>query len=60
MSAIHLKEFYDNLFLVSKLYLKIKNKDKAIYFARKAKEMIKNMAWNSQEADDLFKESEIN
>ena len=43
LSALHLKEFYDNLLLLSKLYLKIKNKDKAIYFARKAKEMIKNM-----------------
>lgn len=60
LNALELKESYDGLLLESKLYLKIKNKDKAIYFARKAKEMTKNMGWNSKEADDLFKELEIN
>lgn len=60
LHALLLKESYDGLLLVSKLYLKIKNKDSAVYFAIKAKEMIENMGWNSKEADEYFKELKIN
>jgi thioredoxin-related protein len=60
LHALLLKESFDGLLLVSKLYLKIKNKDLAIYFGIKAKEMIKNMGWNSKEADEYFKELKIN
>ncbi|MDI1255845.1 MAG: thioredoxin family protein [Flavobacterium sp.] len=51
-----LSESYDGYVLLSKLYLKINDKQTAITYARKAKEMTVKLGWNSKEADDLFLE----
>lgn len=60
LHALEIIASSDGLLLVARLYLKIKNKDNSIIFARKAKEMSKKMGWNTKEVDDLFKELEIN
>ncbi|AWA30529.1 thioredoxin [Flavobacterium magnum] len=58
--ALELMDSYDGNIILSKLYLKVNDRSNAITYARKAKELTRNLGWNSQEADALFKELNIN
>lgn len=54
--ALELNNTYDGNILLSKLYLKLGNTAQAIVFAKKAKELTIKLGWNSEEADQLFKQ----
>ncbi|AWI27291.1 thioredoxin [Flavobacterium pallidum] len=58
--ALELMDSYDGNIILAKLYLKANDRKQAAIYARKAKELTKNLGWNSQEADALFKELNIN
>jgi thioredoxin-related protein len=54
--AIELNDSYDGNLLLARLYNKIKDKKSALQYARDAKEISKEMNWNSKEVDTLLAE----
>lgn len=54
--ALVLNDTYDGNILLAQLYLKQNNKEQAIIFAKKAKQLTLALGWNSEEADQLFKQ----
>jgi len=54
--SLELNDSYDGNLLEAKLYNKIKNKKKALEYAKNAKAIAKEMDWNSKEVDVLLAE----
>lgn len=54
--SLELNDSYDGNLLEAKLYNKIKNKKKALEYAKNAKDIAKEMDWNSKEVDVLLAE----
>ncbi|WP_374172649.1 thioredoxin family protein [Flavobacterium tructae] len=54
--AIELNDSYDGNLLLARLYQKIKDKKQALQYAKDAKEIAKEMNWNSKEVDALLVE----
>jgi len=54
--SLELNNSYDGNLLEAKLYNKIKNRKKALEYAKNAKAIAKEMDWNSKEADTLLAE----
>ncbi|OHT44041.1 thioredoxin family protein [Flavobacterium tructae] len=54
--AIELNDSYDGNLLLARLYQKIKDKKLALQYAKDAKEIAKEMNWNSKEVDALLVE----
>lgn len=54
--SLELNDSYDGNLLEAKLYNKIKNKKKALEYAKNAKAIAKEMDWNSKEIDVLLAE----
>ncbi|WP_281632669.1 thioredoxin family protein [Flavobacterium luteolum] len=54
--SLELSDSYDGNLLEAKLYNKIKDKKKALEYAKNAKAIAKEMDWNSKEADTLLAE----
>ncbi|BFM44841.1 hypothetical protein CFS9_34820 [Flavobacterium sp. CFS9] len=54
--AIELNDSYDGNLLLARLYQKIKDKKLALQYAKDAKEISKEMNWNSKEVDALLAE----
>jgi len=58
--SLELNDSFDGNLLLSQLYLKIKDKDSAIKFARKAKGICTGLGCNSKDIDALYIELGIN
>lgn len=54
--SLELNDSYDGNLLEAKLYNKIKDKKKALEYAKKAKSIAKEMGWDSKETDLLLTE----
>ncbi|WP_343586874.1 thioredoxin fold domain-containing protein [Flavobacterium sp.] len=54
--SLELNDSYDGNLLEAKLYNKLKNKKKALEYAKNAKAIAKEMDWNSKEVDVLLVE----
>lgn len=54
--SLELNDSYDGNLLEAKLYNKLKNKKKALEYAKNAKAIAKEMDWNSKEVDVLLAE----
>ncbi|KAF2337674.1 thioredoxin family protein [Flavobacterium nitrogenifigens] len=54
--SLELNDSYDGNLLEAKLYNKIKDKKKALEYAKNAKAIAKEMDWNSKEVDTLLAE----
>lgn len=54
--SVELNDSYDGNLLEAKLYNKIKDKKKALEYAKEAKAIAKEMGWDSKEADALLAE----
>ncbi|WJS93729.1 thioredoxin family protein [Flavobacterium johnsoniae] len=54
--SLELNDSYDGNLLEAKLYNKIKDKKKALEYAKKAKTIAKEMGWDSKETDILLAE----
>lgn len=54
--SLELNDSYDGNLLEAKLYNKIKDKKKALEYAKEAKAIAKEMGWDSKEADALLAE----
>ena len=54
--ALEQNNSYDGNVLQSRLYLKLNDKAKAILYAKKAKQLTVELGWNSEDADQLFKQ----
>ncbi|MFC0079303.1 thioredoxin family protein [Flavobacterium procerum] len=54
--SLELNDSYDGNLLQAKLYNKIKDKKKALEYAKNAKAIANEMGWNSKEADTLLAE----
>lgn len=54
--SLELSDSYDGNLLEAKLYNKIKDKKKALEYAKNAKAIAKEMDWNSKEVDTLLAE----
>lgn len=54
--SLELNDSYDGNLLEAKLYNKIKDRKKALEYAKNAKAIAKEMDWNSKEADTLLAE----
>ena len=54
--SIELNDSYDGNLLLARLYNKIKDKKMALQYAKDAKEISKEMNWNSKEVDTLLAE----
>ncbi|UQD57180.1 thioredoxin family protein [Flavobacterium sp. K5-23] len=52
--SLELKDTYDGNILISKLYLKINDKNSAIKYARKSKDICVSMNWDLKEINQLF------
>ena len=54
--SLELNDSYDGNLLEAKLYNKIKDRKKALEYAKNAKAIAKEMDWNSKEVDVLLAE----
>lgn len=54
--SLELNDSYDGNLLLSRLYIKIKDKKSALVYAKKAKAICKEMDWDSKDADALLAE----
>jgi thioredoxin-related protein len=54
--SLELNDSYDGNLLLSRLYIKIKDKKWALVYAKKAKAICKEMDWDSKDADALLAE----
>jgi thioredoxin-related protein len=54
--SLELNDSYDGNLLEAKLYNKIKDRKKALEYAKKAKAIAKEMDWNAKEVDSLLAE----
>ncbi|WP_409416795.1 thioredoxin family protein [Flavobacterium sp. PS2] len=54
--SLELNDSYDGNLLLSRLYIKIKDKKSALVYAKKAKAICKEMDWDSKDADALLTE----
>ncbi|MCC9074336.1 thioredoxin family protein [Flavobacterium sp. F-65] len=54
--SLEINDAYDGNLLLSRLYIKIKDKKSALVYAKKAKTICEEMGWDSKDADALLAE----